>query len=60
MILVRLLIFVVLAGIGGSLLAWLITGKRHYLRYAQQTLRFAIILAALFVAFFVLERVVLR
>lgn len=60
MLLVRLLVFMTLAGIGASLLAWLFTRNPKYLRWARQTFKFSVILAGLFAIFFVLERVILR
>lgn len=60
MLLVRLLVFLVLAGIGLNLLAYFLTRQQKYWRYANSIMRFAVILAALFLTFFVLERVILR
>lgn len=59
MILLRTLGFVVLLAIGGLLLAYVFTRDRRYIGWAGRVFRFAIIVAAVFMALYVLERLIL-
>lgn len=57
MIVVRVIGLLVLLTIGSSVAIALFTGDRRWLRFAWQVTKFALVLAGVFMAFFVLERV---
>jgi hypothetical protein len=59
MILLRTVGFLVLLTTGGLLLAYLLTRDRRYLAWAGRVVRFAIVVAAIFMALYVLERLIL-
>ncbi len=59
MIVLRLAIILALAGIGISLLLFLLRRDRHYLRLAGQIIKFIVVLALTYAAFVMMERVVL-
>ena len=59
MLLLRLLGFLLLIPIGGSIVMFVITGNRRYLAFTQQVIKYGIILVTAVLAFYVLERVVL-
>jgi len=56
MIVIRLLGFLALITIGASVLAWVITRNRRWLRLAMQVLRLALVGGILLVLLYVLER----
>lgn len=58
MLLVRLLLFLALAGIGVAGLLYLYTRDRRYLRFVGQVIRFTVILAVIVLVFFAFERLV--
>ena len=57
MILVRLLLFLLLAAIGAALLMWLIKRDRRYLRFIGLTLKFTILVLLAILLWFAAERV---
>lgn len=58
MVLLRLAAYLLAAVIGAALLLYLLTGRRNYLRVAGRSLGFGVVLALVFVAFYVLERLI--
>ena len=56
MVIVRLLLFVVLAAIGAALLMWLVTRDRRYLRFVGLTLKFALVMLLVILLGFAAER----
>lgn len=59
MVLVRLLAFLLLIGIGLCLVLYLFTRDRRYLKWGWQVLRFGVVFSAIFAALYVLERIIL-
>ncbi len=59
MLVLRLLGFLVVLIVGASAVVYLLSGNRRYLRFAWQVFKYALIVAALIVAFIFLERLVL-
>ncbi len=59
MIVLRIVGFIVLLVIVGAGVVYLLTGERRWLRFAGQVLRFAVIVAAVFMALYLFERVVM-
>lgn len=59
MILIRLAGFLLLLALGVCLGLYLYTRDRRYLRYAGATLKFGLVLAAVFAALYLLERLIL-
>lgn len=59
MLVLRLLGFLVVLTVGASVVVYLLSGNRRYLRFAWQVFKYALIVAALIVAFIFLERLVL-
>lgn len=59
MVLVRLLAFLLLIGIGLCLVLYLFTRDRRYLEWGWQILRFGVVFSAIFAALYVLERIIL-
>lgn len=57
MLLLRLIAVLLAIGIGGSLAAFVFTGDRRYLALGWRLFRYAIIVALLFFALLILERV---
>jgi hypothetical protein len=55
-VIVRLLLFLALATIGGALLLYLVKRDRRYLRFVWQTVKFTIVVLALILVMFVAER----
>jgi hypothetical protein len=55
-IVLRIVGFLVLLTIGASVVTSLLTGDRRWLRFAWQVTKFALVLAGVAMAFFVLER----
>ncbi len=60
MVVVELLVFLTLATIVGSTLLYLFTRDRRYLRFIVQVVKFAIVVLASVLFFFLLERIVVR
>lgn len=58
-VVLRFLGFIVLLVAGGSVAVALITKDRRWLRFAWQVVKYSLFVAALIVAFLVLERLVL-
>lgn len=56
MIVIRLLGFLALITIGASVLAWVITRNRRWLRFAVQVLKLAVVAGIVLVLLYVLER----
>lgn len=59
MLVLRIVGFLVLLVIAGSVVTALVTGDRRWLRFAGQVLRWGIVLAAVFMAFYLFERLVM-
>lgn len=59
MLIVRIFGFLVLLSIGGSLAFYAFTRDRRYLTLAARIFRVAIYFAAAFMAFYVIERIIL-
>lgn len=59
MVILRLVGFLVVASIAGCFLMFVLRQDRRYLRLASQILRFGVILLAIVMALYVLERLVL-
>jgi hypothetical protein len=56
LIVIRLLGFLAIATIGVSLLAFVITRNRRWLRFAYQVLRLSVVLGVVLVLLYMLER----
>jgi len=56
LILVRLLLFLALSGIGAALLMWLIRRDRRYLRFIGLTLKFTVLVLLAILLWFAAER----
>ena len=56
MVIVRLLLFIALATIGGALLLYLVKRDRRYLRFVWQTIKFTIFVLAAILVMFIAER----
>jgi hypothetical protein len=56
LIVIRLLGFLAIATIGASLLAFLLTRNRRWLRFALQVLRLSVVTGIVLVLLYVLER----
>ena len=56
MIVIRLLGFLAIATIGASLLAFVLTRKRRWLRFAYQVLRLSVVAGVVLVLLYMLER----
>jgi hypothetical protein len=56
MVIVRLLLFIVLAAIGAALLMWFVTRDRRYLRFIGLTLKFALVMLLVILLGFAAER----
>jgi len=56
LIVIRLLGFLAIATIGASVLAFLLTRNRRWLRFAYQVLRLAVVAGLVLVLLYVLER----
>lgn len=59
MIVIRLFGVLALIGIGGSLIAWLLTGNPRYRRWAWNFFRVALVVVFVLLALLALERVFL-
>jgi hypothetical protein len=59
MVVLRLVGFLVLITLGASFVLYLFTRNRRYLNFAWRVFQFAIVFAVIFMALFVLERLVL-
>jgi len=55
----RIVGFVVLLVIGGSMLMFVLTRDRRWVRFAWQVLKYAVIVVAIVLAFLALERLIL-
>ena len=56
MVIVRLLLFLSLAAIGGSLALYLFTRNRRYLTFVVQVLKFTLLVLVVVLVFFAAER----
>jgi hypothetical protein len=59
MLVLRIVGFLVLLVVAGSVVTTLVTGDRRWLRFAGQVLRWGMVLAAVFLAFYLFERLVM-
>ncbi|MCU0869790.1 MAG: hypothetical protein MUF30_09350 [Burkholderiales bacterium] len=59
MLLLRILGFLLLLGIGASALMFAFTRDRRWLRFAARLVQFAVVVAAAFLAFYLLERLLI-
>ena len=59
MIVLRLVGFLALITIGGSLLMYVFTRNRRYVTFALQVLKYAMVMAGIVLVFVLLERVIL-
>jgi hypothetical protein len=59
MLVLRIVGFLVLLVVAGSVVTTLVTGDRRWLRFAGQVLRWGMVLAAMFLAFYLFERLVM-
>lgn len=59
MLLLRLLGFLALLTVGASLVIYMLSGNRRYLRFAWRVLGYSLLVAALVVGFIFLERFIL-
>jgi hypothetical protein len=57
MLVIRLFGMLALIGIGGSLIAWMLTGDVRYRRWAWNFFRAAVVVVFVFLALLALERV---
>lgn len=57
MLLIRLFAVLALIGIGGSLVAWILTGNPKYRLWAWKCFRAGLVVLLVFLALFALERV---
>lgn len=58
-VLLRVVGFLALIVIGGSMVTFLVTNDRRWLRFGWQVLKYSLILGLIFLAFLALERLVL-
>ena len=56
LIVIRLVGFLAIATMGGSLLAFLVTGNRRWLNFALQVLRLSVVAGLVLVLLYFLER----
>ena len=59
MILLRLIGLLVLLELGALFVAYLVTGDRRWLGFARNLLRWAVVLAVVFMLFYLFERLVM-
>ncbi|MGA7178822.1 MAG: hypothetical protein WBX11_04440 [Thiobacillaceae bacterium] len=59
MVILRLILVLTLAGIGGLVLAWVFTKDRRYLNWAGRALRFLFVFLVIAAVLFIIERLVL-
>lgn len=57
MLIMRFFVLLAVLGIGGSLVLWLLTGNPRYRLWAWKAFRIALVVLFVFLALFVLERV---
>jgi len=57
MLVIRLVAMLAVIGIGGSLVAWMLTGNPKYRRWAWNCFRAGLVVLFVFLALFALERV---
>jgi len=55
----RVVGFLVLLAIGGSLLLYVVTHERRWLRFSWQVLKYSLIMVVIVLAFLALERLIL-
>jgi len=58
LVLVRLLLFLALAGIAVALVLYMFSRDRRYLRFIGQTMKFTVLILAVGLIFFAFERLV--
>jgi hypothetical protein len=58
LVLVRLLLFLALAGIAVALVLYMFSRDRRYLRFIGQTMKFTVLILAVVLIFFAFERLV--
>jgi hypothetical protein len=59
LILVRLVVFLVVATVGASFVLYLTTKDRRYLRFAWGLIRFTLVFLLIVAAFYAIERIIL-
>ncbi len=59
MLVLRIVGFLLLITIGGSLVMYLLTRNRRYVNFAWQVLKYGMVMAIIVLAFMLLERLVL-
>jgi hypothetical protein len=59
MLILRIVGFLLLVTIGGSLLTYLLTRNRRYLTFAWQILKYGVVMACIILAFMLFERLLL-
>jgi hypothetical protein len=59
MLMLRILGFLLLLTIGGSLVAYLLTRNRRYLKFAGQLLKYGVLMACIVLAFMLFERLLM-
>ena len=59
MLILRIVGFLLLITIGGSLITYLLTKNRRYLKFAWQVLKYGMIMAIIVLTFILFERLVL-
>lgn len=57
MLVIRMFAILALIGVGGSLVAWMLTGNPRYRRWAWNFFRAGLVIVFVFLALFALERV---
>ena len=57
MLIIRLFMVLALIGIGGSIIAWMLTGNARYRAWAWKFFRAAVVVIFVYLALFALERV---
>jgi len=57
MLVIRMFAILALIGVGGSLVAWMLTGNPRYRRWAWNFFRSGLVIVFVFLALFALERV---
>ena len=59
MLVLRIVGFLLLITIGGSLITYLLTRNRRYLTFARQVLKYGLVMACIVLAFMLLERLLM-
>ena len=59
MLILRIVGFLLLITIGGSLVTYVLTGNRRYLKFAGQMLKYGVVLACIILTFVLFERLIM-